>query len=175
MNLGEDPDRRVWFIIDELAALNKLPILTQALAELRKFGGCCVLGFQDLQQLDTLYGVSTARTLGSLTGTKIVFRLDSYGAKQMTELFGSQEILEPSRSISFGAHQMRDGVSLTEQRQIRYLASTSDLMRLDNLEAFIKFPRNLDISKLKFAIYNCPRKEPNFIANDPPISNIQVI
>ena len=103
--------------------------------------------------------------LGSLTGTKVVFRLDSYGAKQMAELFGSQEILEPNRSISFGAHQMRDGVSLTEQRQIRHVATTTDLMKLDNLEAFIKFPRNLDISKLKFKIYNYQEKEPGFINN----------
>ena len=150
----------------KLAALNKVPILTQALAELRKFGGCCVIGFQDLQQLEALYGVSTARTLGSLTGTKLVFRLDNYAAKQMAELFGSQEILEPNRSISFGAHQMRDGVSLAEQRQIRYVASPTDLMRLDNLEAFIKFPRNLDVSKLKFRIYDCREKEPSFLARD---------
>ena len=162
MGLGENRNRRIWFIIDELAALNKLPILAQALAEVRKFGGCCVLGFQDLQQLDTLYGVSTARTLGSLTGTKIVFRLDSYGAKQMAELFGTQEILEPNRSISFGAHQMRDGVSLTEQHNVRYLVTPTDLMRLDNLEAFIKFPRNLDVSKLKFKFYNCPEMESEF-------------
>jgi type IV conjugative transfer system coupling protein TraD len=166
MGLGEERNRRVWFIIDELAALNNVPILTQALAELRKFGGCCVIGFQDLQQLEALYGVSTARTLGSLTGTKLVFRLDNYAAKQMAELFGSQEILEPNRSISFGAHQMRDGVSLAEQRQIRYVASPTDLMRLDNLEAFIKFPRNLDVSKLKFKIYDCREKEPSFLTRD---------
>jgi len=169
MNLGENRNRRIWFIIDELAALNKLPILTQALAELRRFGGCCVLGFQDLQQLDTLYGASTARTLGSLTGTKVVFRLDSYGAKQMAELFGSQEILEPNRSISFGAHQMRDGVSLTDQHQVRYVVTPTDLMRLDNLEAFIKFPRNLDISKLNFKIYDCLEKEPQLLSNNNAI------
>lgn len=90
MSLGENHQRRIWFIIDELATLNKIPILMQGLAELRRFGGCFILSFQDLQQLDALYGLSTARSFGSLTGTKMIFRLDSYGAKQMATLLVSK-------------------------------------------------------------------------------------
>jgi hypothetical protein len=56
MSLGENHQRRIWFIIDELATLNKIPILMQGLAELRRFGGCFILSFQDLQQLDAFYG-----------------------------------------------------------------------------------------------------------------------
>ncbi len=106
MSLGENKERRVWFIIDELASLNRIPILMQGLAEIRKYGGCFVLSFQDLNQLDTLYGTHAARTLGALTGTKLVFRLDSYAAKQMSDVFGDQETLESQESISFGAHQI---------------------------------------------------------------------
>ena len=61
---------------------------------------------------------------------------------------------------------MRDGVSLTEQHHVRYLATPTDLMRLDNLEAFIKFPRNLDISKLKFKIYDCPEIGSPLLSNN---------
>ncbi len=152
MSMGEDLNRRVWIIIDELASLNKVPILMQGLSEIRRYGGCFILSFQDLHQLDAIYGSQIARTFGSLTGTKLVFRMDSHGAKQMSELFGEQEVLEPNESISFGAHQMRDGVSLTDHQKIRPLISPADLMKLDNFEAYLKFPRNLPASKVKFTV-----------------------
>ena len=154
MSLGENRDRRVWFIIDELASLNRIPALLQGLAETRRYGGCFVLGFQDLYQLDTIYGNQTVRTLGALTGTKIVFRVDSHGAKQISELFGEQETREFNESISFGAHQMRDGVSLTDQQKIRPLISSADIMKLNNFEAYLKFPRNLPVAKIKFDFQN---------------------
>lgn len=150
MSMGEDLNRRVWIIIDELASLNKIPILMQGLSEIRRYGGCFILSFQDLHQLDAIYGSQIARTFGSLTGTKLIFRMDSHGAKQMASLFGEQEILEPNESISFGAHQMREGVSLTDHQKVRPLISPADLMKLDNFEAYLKFPRNLPATKLKF-------------------------
>lgn len=156
MSMEEDLNRRIWIIIDELASLNKVPILMQGLSEIRRYGGCFILSFQDLHQLDAIYGSHVARTIGSLTGTKIVFRMDSHGAKQMAELFGEQEVLEPSESISFGAHQMREGVSLTDHQKIRSLISSADLMQLDNLEAYLKFPRNLPASKIKFILVRDP-------------------
>ena len=41
----------VWFVLDELASLNKLPQLHTALTESRKYGNPVVLGFQGRSQL----------------------------------------------------------------------------------------------------------------------------
>lgn len=166
MSMGEDLNRRVWIIIDELASLNKVPILMQGLSEIRRYGGCFILSFQDLYQLDAIYGSQIARTLGSLTGTKLVFRMDSHGAKQMAELFGDQEILERNESISFGAHQMREGVSLTDHQKVRPLISPADLMKLDNFEAFLKFPRNLPATKVKFELQNIKSAVSEFVSKE---------
>jgi len=167
MSLEEKPERRVWFIIDELASLNHLPILTQGLAEIRKYGGCLVLGIQDINRLDVLYGASSARTLGALTGTKVVFRVDGDAANQISRLFGEQETLDSNESISFGAHQMRDGVSLTEQQKIRPLISATDIMTLNNLESYLKFPRNLPATKISFKFRSYPK------INEPFIKKVQ--
>lgn len=48
---GGEADRHLWFIIDELDALGQVDGLKDALARLRKFGGCCVLGFQSIAQV----------------------------------------------------------------------------------------------------------------------------
>ena len=53
--LGTEPDeeRRIWVIIDEMPTLHKLPELTHIISEVRKFGGCYLLGLQSYAQLET--------------------------------------------------------------------------------------------------------------------------
>jgi len=51
------PDQRpVWFVIDELASLQKLPQLHTAITENRKSRNPLVLGFQGKAQLEVIYG-----------------------------------------------------------------------------------------------------------------------
>ena len=68
----------------------------------------------------------------------------------MCEFLGEQEIIEHSESISFGAHQMRDGVSLAEQRRNKTVIPYTDILNLPNLQAYIKLPCDLPVAKLKF-------------------------
>ena len=48
MSLPENLDRRVWFVIDELPAFNRIPDFEKSLAQLRKYGGCVLAAAQDL-------------------------------------------------------------------------------------------------------------------------------
>ena len=50
-----ESDNRTWFFIDELHNLKKLPKLDLALAEIRKFGECYVMGTQLISQLEKIY------------------------------------------------------------------------------------------------------------------------
>ena len=147
----EGSNQKLWFFIDELSSLNKLPSLPNSMAEVRKYGGCFVLGLQNLSQLDDLYGSNMSRSICGLTGTKLVFRSpDAYTAKRMSEFLGEQEIIEHSESISFGAHQMRDGVSLAEQRRNKTVIPYTDILNLPNLQAYIKLPSDFPVTKLTF-------------------------
>lgn len=151
MRRNHEQAKRTWIIIDELASLNKLPSLLTGLAELRKYGGCMVLGFQDLSQLENIYGHAATKTLSNLTGTKVLFRcVDSDIANRVSRYLGEQEKREAAESISFGAHQMRDGVSLSEQKQTKLVVSGSQIMMLNDLEAYLKFPQDLPVTKIKF-------------------------
>ena len=155
---------RTWIIIDELASLNKLPSLLLGLAEIRKYGGCFVLGFQDLSQLEAVYGISTTKTLSNLTGTKLLFRgVDTDVATRMARYLGEQEKQEANESISFGAHQMRDGVNLSNQKQTKPVVNASQIMMLNDLEAFLKFPQNLPVTKVKFDYIDVERQAVGFV------------
>jgi type IV conjugative transfer system coupling protein TraD len=152
--MTQPQDSDTWFFIDELASLNHIPDLTKALAEVRKYGGCFVVGMQTLSQIDEIYGANGSRTLCGLTGTKVIFRSpDAHTAKRMSEFLGEQEVIERGESISYGAHQMRDGVSLSDQKRTKSLVPYTEIMTLNNLEAYLQMPHNLPIAKIKFTYH----------------------
>jgi type IV secretory pathway TraG/TraD family ATPase VirD4 len=152
----ENNGSRTWIIIDELASLNRLPSLMTGLAEIRKYGGCFVLGFQDISQIEEIYGHLAAKTLSNLTGTKVLFRaVDTDMALRVSRYMGEQEKEVASESISFGAHQMRDGVNLSHQIQTKPVVSASQVMLLQNLEAYLRFPGSFPIAKITFSYVKC--------------------
>lgn len=164
MDLPPSQLRRIWFVIDELPSLNAINELPRAIAELRKYGGCCVLGTQDLSQLDEIYGQNITRSLSSLTGTKVIFRAaDEYNAERLSRSLGKKDVIESNESISFGAHQYRDGVSLSEHRQTKPIVTPNDIMALNNLEAYLKLPGNVPVSKVSFEYHKLIDSEPAFL------------
>lgn len=152
MSCMPDQNRRLWFIIDELASLHKQEALPKALAEIRKYGGCIAVGLQDIPQLQAQYGRSEAESLVSLLNTRVIFRNGHPDtARVMSQMLGEQEIREAVEGLSYGAHQMRDGVSLNDQNKMKPVVTPTDIMSLENREAYLKLPGNLPITKVKFA------------------------
>lgn len=167
MQRSEGEGKRTWIIIDELASLNRLPSLMLGLSEIRKYGGCFVLGFQDLHQLEEVYGHTVTKSLSNLTGTKVLFRnVDTEVATRVARYLGEQEKQEASESISFGAHQMRDGVNLSNQKQTRPVVTPSQIMMLKDLEAFLKLPGNFAITKVAFPYVDYKKVAIGFVPNE---------
>jgi type IV secretory pathway TraG/TraD family ATPase VirD4 len=168
MARSENNGARTWIIIDELASLNRLPSLMIGLAEIRKYGGCFVLGFQDISQLEDIYGHSASKTLSNLTGTKVLFRaVDTDVATRVARYLGEQEKEIASESISFGAHQMRDGVNLSHQIQTKPVVSASQVMQLQNLEAYLKYPGSFPVSKIEFSYLELPIQTAVYMEKPP--------
>ena len=151
LGMAPDPGRRLWFVVDELVSLNRQEALPKALAETRKYGGCIAVGVQNIPQVQELYGLPETKSLTSLFNTKVIFRNgDPETARQLSQMLGEQEVREAVEGISYGAHQMRDGVSLNEHKRLKPVVSASDIMDLDDLEAYLKLPGNLPVAKIRF-------------------------
>lgn len=151
--LGATPNthNRLWFILDELPSLNKLGDLTLCLAESRKYGGCTVLGFQNLPQLEELYGSHLTKSIVDLCSTKVLFRFAGHDvAARMSSALGEQEIMEVQEGISYGANDVRDGVNLAMQRRQKPIVTPDDLLSLNECEAFIKLAGNTPVTKIAF-------------------------
>ncbi len=149
--LPQQRESKLWFVVDELHSLQKLEYLEKALAELRKYKGCLILATQDISQLDKIYGIHATKTILDLCGTKVCFRQgDAEIARRMSSLFGEREIKEMQEGISYGAHEMRDGVTLSNREKSSPTISVSRMLTLNNLEAFVKLPGKYPATKLKF-------------------------
>jgi type IV conjugative transfer system coupling protein TraD len=157
MSLKPSSERRLWFVIDELPALKKLPDFHTMLAEARKYGGCAVVGTQDLSLLDDVYGHNLVKSIANLCSTKVVFRVAGADvAERVSKWLGSQEVSEAIENISYGAHQMRDGVSLNDQRREKATINADKLMKLPDLEGYIKLPGNYPVGQIKFKYHQLP-------------------
>lgn len=165
MARGKHPTRRLWCIIDELSSLNHLPILKTGLAEVRKCGGCFLVGFQDMDQIYETYGQYTARSILGFLNTRVAMTSQELQAEVLSKMFGQKEIKDQVRSISFGANDMRDGVSLTEHLREKPVISPTDIMMLGKGEAYVKFSGNFPYTKLQFPLAPVEDQAPAFIRN----------
>ena len=107
MNQGQPRPHPTWFVLDELASLQRLPQLHTAITENRKSNNPVVLGFQGRSQLETRYG-HDAEAMLSQPATKIFLRTsEPHAAKWIADTLGDIEIerLRESRSSARGGQQ----------------------------------------------------------------------
>ena len=157
MDLRPDPNRRIWFIVDELSSLNKLPCLDMALAEGRKYGACMVLGFQNMAQIQEIYGTRGTKSLSELMVNKFLFQaVDFDNALMLSRFFGERQILESHENVSFGANEIRDGVSLTHHKKTESIIRASDLMELKPLNFYSRIAGQNTCVKGDFTYFDNP-------------------
>ena len=151
LSLEPSSTRRLWFMMDELPSLHRLPSFMNTLARGRKYGSCFVAAIQDIHQLKSIYGRDEAETLTALFNTNICYRTkcpDS--AHWMSKVMGALEVLENREGYSYGAHDMRDGVSIQPERRREPVVKEGEFLELDDLHAFLRLPGNWPVTDLIF-------------------------
>ncbi|MGR5406497.1 type IV conjugative transfer system coupling protein TraD [Vibrio mediterranei] len=141
LGLKEDENRRIWVIMDEMPSLHKLPELGSIIAEVRKFGGCYLIGIQSYAQLVKTYGKNAADEMFDLLNTRFFFRAPSAQMAQVSAKdLGEQEVDVSKENVSYGANTLRDGVSLGHQTVTRPVVSASEIQALDDLQCYLRTP-----------------------------------
>lgn len=126
----------VWFVLDELASLNKLPQFHTAVTENRKYGNPVVLGFQGRSQLEKRYG-QDAEAMLSQPATKVFFKTsEPRAAKWISDAIGDIEVerLKESRSIGM----LSSKKSYAMEIATKPLIMASEISGLEPLHGFIK-------------------------------------
>ena len=165
LSLPRDDARRIWLVLDELPTLHQVPSLQPGLAESRQFGGCFVLGVQVASALRDLYGRNGAETVSGLCGTRVVLAApDRDTAQWSADSLGRAEVEEIAEGVSYGANTIRDGVSLTPKRELRALALPSEIMRLANLEGYLKLPGPVPVAEIRLKYKRRAKAAERFVA-----------
>lgn len=150
MGMGSDYERRLPFVNDEFGAMGEVTGAIKLLREGRRYGAMAILATQNPAQIDSIYGRTIAKDFLSNLRTKLVFAEEEHDiAKRLSGLFGEKEVLETQDGISYGAHQMRDGVSHSYQNRNRPVISATDIQKLSNNECFLKLCGEETVEKLK--------------------------
>ena len=171
LQMQPSPNRRLWFVADELPSLNRLKDLETCLAESRKFGGCSILAIQSPAQLEMIYGKEITKIIIGNCSTRVAFsEQDPEIAARISKTFGEKEVRELHESISYGSHEMRDGVNLSSQSKTSPVVSATAIQLLDVHEAFVKLPGNLPIAKIKLPYQDIPKICEPFLKKIEPSS-----
>jgi hypothetical protein len=111
MDDGSTAKRKTWFVLDELASLQRLPQLTTAITESRKSDCPIVLGFQGKAQVEVLYGHITEALL-SQPMTKIFLKTSEPNAAEwISKAIGEIKIERYRETRSHGQFPQSQGTT----------------------------------------------------------------
>jgi len=128
--------------------------LETLLTEGRKYGACSLLALQSPSQLDSIYGRDISHIISGNCATKIVFaEYDPEIAEKISKIFGVSETGEYQEGISYGAHEMRDGVNLSYNKKNHATVSATDIQSLSPNQSFIRLSGKYPIVKKRLKIF----------------------
>jgi len=161
--------RPVWFVLDELASLQKLPQLATALTENRKSNNPVVAGIQGKAQMETIYG-HLAEAMLSQPWTKIFLKTsEPRAAKWVSDAIGEQdrEWLRESRTTPQGWAGHRAGretkTYMVEKRTVP-LVLPAEISGLPALHGYLK--NGNDVVPMSFPYLDWPKIEKGFIERE---------
>ncbi|KWF83355.1 type VI secretion protein [Burkholderia cepacia] len=142
---------RLWVFYDELPTLQKLEIMKLATTNIRKYGGCLVIGIQDYSLLFQIYGEHLARTIISGCQTKLLLRVtDGDAAKALANAIGQADLDEKEESLNLGIDERRDGMSVFARRNLRDLVLSSEILHLPDMEGYLVTPSDYPVARVKY-------------------------
>ena len=158
LNEPKEGQHPVWFVLDELASLQRLPQLHTAITENRKSKNPLVLGFQGKAQLEYIYG-HIAEVMLSQPATKIFLKItEPKAAEWVSNAIGKVEIERLRETHSTG---LRAGNNFSVERQVEPLVMDSEISGLPDRHAFLKHGNY--VARFSFAYSDIPAREPAFL------------
>jgi hypothetical protein len=140
MREGLSSALRTWFVLDELANLQRLPKLEKAVTQGRESNCVMVLGFQGRAQMNALYGHDIAEAILSSPATRIYLKTSEPNAGEwISKAIGEIEVERYRESRTQGQYpQQRNSASYQQELAMEPLVMASEINGLDDLHGYLK-------------------------------------
>jgi type IV secretory pathway TraG/TraD family ATPase VirD4 len=155
LSLEPDPDSRLWFLLDELASLGKLPSLQDLLTKGRKHGACAVAALQSVAQTEQIYGPKSAQSLLSCFRSTLALggsRIDAQTCEYASRSLGTHEVERDRYSQS--ASVRNSGVTTQSEHKEERVVLASQIAGLKDLSGYLSFAGDLPIAKVTLTPMN---------------------
>lgn len=171
LGLPPSPDRRIWFVLDELADLPRVDNLARLLPEGRKFGAAVVLTFQALGQMRHRYGPQIAESMLGCCNTKLFLQtIDSETRQWASQTIGDCEVEIQTMTDALAEGDDDARTTLGRMRRTRPAVLESEL-RLPKHQGYLLFPDGLPVARIRLTADHVARRgnprQPGFVAGDP--------
>ncbi|MFW1916237.1 type IV secretion system DNA-binding domain-containing protein, partial [Acinetobacter sp. ULE_I064] len=161
LSLPPSSKRAIWVFLDELASLDALSSLTDAVEKGRKHGLRIVAGLQTISQIRDIYGKDLAQTIMANMRNLVVLggsKSDAETAETMSKSLGEHEVIRENKQKNT---KSGTGTTITESTHKEAVIMPAEIASLPILNAFISFAGDLPITRVKLK-YN------NFKINNEP-------
>jgi len=139
LSLPNDSNRRIWYGLDELSALGKIPGLSQLANVGRSKGAAILAGTQAYPQLDLLYGHDQRRALINGFATRAIFRNeDEHTLEELSKSLGRHEIERTRENLSTSFNVNRDGVTKMSETTEEVLVKPDEIKNLEALHFYVQ-------------------------------------
>ena len=170
LGLPPSPERRIWFVLDELADLPRVENMARLLPEGRKFGAGVVLTFQALGQMRHRYGPQIAEAMLGCCNTKLFLQtIDSETRQWASQTIGDCEVEIHTMTDALASGDDGPRTTLSKTRKVRPAILESEL-RLPKYEGYLLFPDGLPVARIKMTADHLKSRgaasQPGFIADD---------
>ncbi len=171
LGLPPSADRRIWFVLDELADLPRVDNLARLLPEGRKFGAAVVLTFQALGQMRHRYGPQIAESMLGCCNTKLFLQtIDSETRQWASQTIGDCEVEIQTMTDALAEGDDEARTTLGRMRRTRAAVLESEL-RLPKHQGYLLFPDGLPVARIRLTADHVarrgPARQPGFVAGDP--------
>lgn len=163
LSMPESNSRRIWLLLDELASLEKLASLQDALTKGRKHGLRVAAGLQTVSQLDDLYGQKQSQTLRGSLRSLIVLggaKTDPETAEVMSKSLGEHEVLRDDKSVNVSARNT--GSSRREKHEKERVVLPEQITSLPDLNAYVAFAGNMPVARTLLQVQKFKEQVPAF-------------
>ena len=166
MSDNYNEDKRIYLFLEEFTSLDRLDMIIQILKLSGSKGVSVWLAFQDFQQITKIYTKDDMSSIINNCSSIACLGLNEpESAEYFSKRLGEQKFKEKTISHSMGIKDNRDGLSLNEQVKSERVVSSSELLNLPALHAYIKLDGTAGICKVDFQIHNDPIINEHFVLN----------
>ena len=166
LDLVQDRSRRIWYFLDELPALNKLPKLEELLNVGPSYGASVVIGTQSFDLIDAVYEETGRRAIFNACNTATIFSVaDDRTAEELSTNIGKEEVSQPKQNYSLAVKDGKGSTSIRQEDKEILLYMPDQIKGLQAMNCIVRV-LGYGVAETKLTLRIWPQRQQAFMPDE---------